>query len=96
MQALSEFATQTFTTDLDKRVTFDIPGLREEPVSQSISGRNRFERSDVEVHEGHASGYITHVTSMGCLSNCLDNYCHLIACTRVRAALPIYRHHYEC
>ncbi len=47
MKALSGFAQDTFTKELAKRVTFDLPSLLADPVS--ITPDNRYQRNTVNV-----------------------------------------------
>lgn len=47
MQALARFSEITYSGELDKLITYDVPGLIRSPVS--ITNTNRFERTEVEV-----------------------------------------------
>ncbi len=47
MKALSGFAQDTFTRELNKRITFDVPGLSADAVS--ITPDNRYQRTTVNV-----------------------------------------------
>lgn len=47
MQALSQFSEVTFTSQLNKSVTFDIQGLTADPLT--VNDENRFERKEYEV-----------------------------------------------
>lgn len=47
MQALARFSEETYSSQLNKTITFDVEGLAADPVS--ITDENRFERTEYEV-----------------------------------------------
>ena len=47
MQALARFSEETYSSQLNQSIMFDIDGLSADPVT--VTDENRFERTEVEV-----------------------------------------------
>ena len=47
MRALARFSEETYSSQLNKTITFDVEGLAADPVA--ITDENRFERTEYEV-----------------------------------------------
>ena len=70
MQALSRFSEETYSSELNKTVTFDIQGLSADPVT--ITDETRFERTDYEV-----------IQMIHCLINEYLKMCHMVKLHRL-------------